>query len=148
MINLADYLRRDRLITPGPAAHDVIVRALLDACLRDAADLSEAVRAETLAGAHRMSEQALAPGFAIVHARMAEGADIRMAAALFGAPRPFGRCGAAHTVFCALIPPTKSREYLSLLARLSRLLTAPGAEAAFRSGDPEAVAQFVREFRT
>ncbi len=148
MIDLAEYLKPDRMIAPAPAARDVIVRALLGICLRDAAGVSESTRAAVLDGAHRMKDQALDRGFALTHSRIAEGEEILLSVGLFGEPRPFGRCGAVHTIFCALIPESRSRDYLSLLARLSRLLTAPGAEAAFRSGAPETVGRFVREFHT
>lgn len=148
MIDLAEYLRPDRMIVLGRAARDAIVRALLGVCLRDAAGLSAAARAAALDGAHQMKDQPLDGGFALTHARIAEGDEILLSVGLLGAPRPFGRGGLAHTVICALIPESRSREYLSLLARLSRLLTAPGAETAFRSADPETVARFVREFRT
>ena len=148
MIDLADYLREDRLVALGPAPRDVIVRTLLGVCLREDAALPEAARTAALADLRALRDQELGHGFALTHARIAGSHGILIGAGLFGQPAAYGRCGAVHTVFCALIPEERSREYLSLIARLSRLLAAPGAEAAFQSGDPAQAARFVREFRT
>lgn len=146
MIDLSAHLKPDRFLALAPGARDVLVRALLGVCLREDAGLSEAARAAALDGAHRMNEQALGHGFALTHARIDGGHDILLSVGLLCEPAPFGRGGPAHTIICALIPVQKSREYLSLMARLSRLLTAPGAEAAFRSGDADRIARFITDF--
>lgn len=148
MINLADFLAKDRLIPLAPASRDAIVHALLDVCLKEDATLSETDRAAALGNVRAMRDQALGKGFALTHARIARSRGILISAGLFRRPAPFGHCGPTHTVFCALIPEEKSREYLSLIARLSRLLSAPDAEEIFQSGDPERIHRFIREFRT
>ncbi len=148
MIDLTEFLKAERFVPLGPAARDVTVRTLLGVCLREDETLSDADRAAALENIRAMRDQALGGGFALTHARIARSRDILLSAGLFRVPTPFGRCGPTHTVFCALIPEEKSREYLSLIARLSRMLSAPGAEDAFRSGDPERIACFIRDFQT
>jgi mannitol/fructose-specific phosphotransferase system IIA component (Ntr-type) len=93
-----------------------------------------------------MRDQPLDRGFAITHARLDRLSGIRVSVGLLVPPAAFGRGPRAHTVFCALVPVDRSNEYLGFLSRLGRLLVTPGAEEAFRSGDPARVGAFIQAF--
>jgi len=91
-----------------------------------------------------LKDQALGGGFVLSHARVPFGEDIRLSVGLLRPPGTFGRWSDIHTILCALIPEPCAREYLSLMARLARVLSLPAAEAAFRSGDPDRILALLR----
>ncbi len=148
MIDLTRYLTRERLVPLGPAPRDALLRRLVAAALGAEAasppaglpDLAELLRG--------FKDQELGQGFVLTHMRVPFGDDIRLGVGLFGRPAAFGRIADVHTVICALIPDRCSREYLSLMARLSRLLSTAAAAEAFRAGEPDRVLDTIRTFQT
>lgn len=101
--------------------------------------LDMAVSARALEQAPTLSDlhdQFLGHGVVLSHTRCDGIEDVRIVVGLLKRPVYFGGAGETRAIVCALIPRSKSREYLSWLARLSRRLADPEVEAALRSADP------------
>lgn len=146
MIDLSRYLRRESFVRLKAGGRDDLLRELLRRCLPDEPEGGREAVVGELLHSEAMKDQVIGGGFAITHTRRDVQDEIRLAVGLLDPPRPLRRGPAVHTVFCAVIPVDKSRDYLGFMARLSRLLADPAAEQAFRSGDMEAILERVAAF--
>lgn len=143
MIDLTRYIVRSRIVSLDPAPREVVLRRLLDACWGaefPPLDVRELIRS--------LKEQELGHGFSLVHARVPGEGDIRLAVGLVRPAGESARASPVPTIICALIPENRSREYLSLLARLSRFLSTPGVAETFREGNPERILDAIRAFES
>lgn len=143
MIRLPDYLNRRTLHALEPDTHDAMLRVMLQRCYAQSDETLPPDRLDELVRAHALKDQPLGDGFALSHARIDALPDIRLTVGLLGRPHRFLRRSAVHTIFCILIPIDHSREYLALLARLSRLLERPGAAEVFRAADIDGLLSFL-----
>ncbi|MCX7819560.1 MAG: PTS sugar transporter subunit IIA [Kiritimatiellae bacterium] len=133
MVEWRDYLVRAQILRLPPAAREVLFERLIAAACGPGAATPRPRAAE-------LREQTISPGVVLVHARRDDLDRIRLSMGLLVPPASLGHGAPVHALVCALIPEPRSREYLTLLARLSRLLAAPSGSAAFRSGEPDRVA--------
>lgn len=135
MKTLSDYLKRDSFIraAPPPGA-------------RRRADLPGRIAGLEPFDLPGLVEHELTPGFALLHARVDEPGDLRVRVVLLGSPWTCGRLPPAHTVICVRVPAAASRAYLGFMARLSRMLLAPDAAAAFESADVDRILEFIHAF--
>ncbi len=138
MIDLAGYLRPDRMLRIGPADRGALLRRLL----------AHASPAGPAADPEQFSSVDLGHGFMLCHTRTSAGGDFRVVVGMLEEPFRWGRGEPVHTVFCVLVPIDRSRDYLTLLARLSRFLSDAETEAAFRARDACRVAELAAAFRT
>lgn len=148
MVNLLQYLTRDRMAVFNAGSHAEILRKLVELCLRDDPPEQRSQMCDELLKSGGMKDQMLDQGFAITHGRMDDLPDIRASVGLLGPAARFARGAPLHTVFCAIIPAGKSSHYLSFMARLSRLLLLPEAAEVFRSQDPERILELIRRFES
>ncbi len=148
MIDLTPYFVRERMVTLAPASRDALVLQLIDVCLGEQAQGEPDTIARRREILRAIKDQPLGAGFALSHARISAGGEIRFSIGLLREPHTFGHAANVHTIFCALIPENRSREYLSFLARLSRLLMMPHAAEVFRGGNPDRILELVRTFQT
>ena len=144
MIDLLRYVHRECLVLLAPAPRDAILRKLVQVALTGSAEAPETAPSASLDWPRLLKDQTLGAGFALSHARVPAGDEIRVSVGLLRPPGAFGRWSDIHTIICALIPEQCAREYLSLMARLARVLSTPEAEAAFRSSDPDRILAILR----
>ncbi len=133
MTDWHQYLDPSRILRLPPAARDVLLERLIAAAFGPASAAPRPRPAD-------LREQSIGPGVTLVHARRDDLDRIRLSIGLLSPPLAIGHGAPVHALICALIPEPCSREYLTLLARLSRLLSDPGRASVFRSGEPERVA--------
>lgn len=127
------YLEPAQILRLPPAARDVLLERLIGAAYGPTSAAPRPRPAD-------LREQPIGPGITLVHARRDDLDRIRLSIGLLSPPLAARHGLPVHAFVCALIPESCSREYLTLLARLSRLLSDPVRAAAFRSGEPERVA--------
>lgn len=142
MVDLSHYITSGSILEVSPGHHEGILRQLVDLCLPDfPADSRAAVTREILDKGRRQ-EINLGEGFALSHARLDDLSDIRVGVGLLPAPTRYVSGPPVRTIFCIILPTSQSRQYLQMMARLTRLISRPEAAAVFRSGDAERIADF------
>lgn len=144
---LLDYISEEKLLRIGARKREEILRTLIDGTLKDedAQPLREAVFRE-ITTRSRKKEIYLGNGFGLSHARVDAEGPIHVGIGLFGEMVKYRLSDPIHTLLCLVVPDSKSRVYLSLMARLSRMLAGPDASAVFRDGDNQAIMAFIEGF--
>lgn len=134
MINLLEYIVPASIcFLPGASGNDTL-RDLVFHCLReDDAETRRRAWQDILAKSRSPTPQTvnLGQGFALVHSRLARLARIRVALGLLPASRKLLKGEPVHTLLGIAIPQHQSRVYLSLLARLNRMLERADAGRVF-----------------
>lgn len=146
MVNLLSYITADSLLSIDSDSHAEIQKHLLDRCLDGMPEQTRSALTRKLLGKRGLQEVNLGGGFALSHARLEELGDLRMSVGLLGRKIRYLKGPPVQTVFCVVLPNARSRYYLSLMARLTRLISHPEASEAFHSGDRQAILRTVRQF--
>lgn len=133
MSDWCHYLTSAQILRLPPAARDVLLERLIAAALGSETSFTRPRAAE-------LREQMIGTGVVLVHARRDDLDQIRVSVGLLTPPITPPHGAPIYAYVCALIPEPRSREYLTLLARLSRRLADPDGAIAFRSGEPQRVA--------
>lgn len=144
MVDLSRYITSRAIVEVVLGDHEGILRQLVDHCLPDFRPDSRAAVTRDILDKGRRQEINLGEGFALSHARLDDLPDIRVAVGLLRAPTRYVSGPAVRTIFCVILPTSQSRQYLQMMARLTRLISRPEAAEAFRSGDVEKVSDFFR----
>ncbi len=146
MINLLDYVTPDRIISVNSDKRLEILKQLIAVTLQEEPQHLHDTVFNEITTLSRKKEISLGEGFGLAHARIDSDGPIRFGAALLGRTIKYRKGDRVHTIFCLVVPDTKSRMYLSLMARLTRMLASPDAPKVFRNADPEEIMEFVRAF--
>ena len=136
MINLLSYFSPESVIMLQDDAYSQLMEQLVDHCLSGySSDIRGNILAEIRSKSRSSSPQDinLGRGFALIHAKTDEVHDIRTALGILPHPRKLLKGERIRSIFCIILPPSESREYLSLLARLGRMLRQKDAPKAFES---------------
>jgi mannitol/fructose-specific phosphotransferase system IIA component (Ntr-type) len=132
MIDLRDYVKPNLIIKLEPGPFSQIVDILISACAQDSSLYKEAlasVLASTKSGVSQ--EINLGKGFALIHARSSQCQTIKFTLGLLPSSKPYMKGEAVQFLFCIILPDSESRQYLSLLARLGRLLNQEDSSSVF-----------------
>ena len=134
MIDLRDYLTEESIIALPEAPYGVLLQMMVDHCLHDCPlELRMAVmkdiRLKRRGGFPQ--EVNLGDGFGLVHARMEAVQKIHFSVGILEKPKKLMQGDKVQSVFCIVLPQSESRLYLSILAKLGRMLQHPEVAAAF-----------------
>ena len=146
VISLLDHLSAETMIPVPQKRHDEILRLLLEHSLRDYSPQTREEVLEQLSDSSSGQEVNLGRGFALSHVRLDSVRDIHIAVGLLPKSVRAFKGEPVNTVFCVVLPNTKSRIYLSFMARLTRFLATDHAITAFESGDVAAIEDAIRRF--
>ena len=146
MINLLSYITRNNIIELSTSDREAIAKNLIDCCLNDLdEDKRQKIHQSLLNKKNGLSIN-LTKGFALVHARIDDIENIRIAVGILKDKISLTKSTSAEVIFCIVIPGEQCRTYLSLMAHLTRLLTEPLAKEVFKQGNVDGIIDFIRQF--
>ncbi|GEM_PF-3531553 len=134
MINLLSYITPETIFPLQDDPYSELLEEIAGRCL---ADYHESIRKEALEEIRKKSRSRspqdinLGKGFALVHAKIEELTRIHVAVGILPKPKKLLKGDRIHTLFGMFLPTSESRHYLSMLARLGRLLQEKEASRAF-----------------
>ncbi len=141
MVDLLDYLKPDRVILLDASGYESILKQAVSLCAGNAKlelNVLQSIKASSRTNAPQ--DINLGKGFALVHARSDEASDITMSLGLLPKAIHLIKGDLVQALFCIILPNAKSRMYLSLLARLGRLLNQEDAVEVFQEARDRLVA--------
>jgi mannitol/fructose-specific phosphotransferase system IIA component (Ntr-type) len=145
---LQDYIPVERIVPIESVRREEILQRLIATALPSTSqELRDSVYRDITALSRR-KELSMGSGFFLVHTRTSEVTEIGVSVGLLAREIRYRRGEPAHTVFCIIVPDSMSRTYLSMMARLSRMLSRTDAREIFLKGDPAAVVALMQEFET
>lgn len=136
MVDLLKYVTADSIRYLDMKGYDKILKHLVSDALNGYDEkIKKEVLEEIKAGAksNQPLDINLGRGFALVHAKNDNVRKIHLVIALLPAKTALVRGEPAHTLIFIILPGSQSRTYLSMLARLGRMLSKDDAEKAFTS---------------
>jgi len=142
LIKLSDYLEKKNIICSTSSDVKQAVNTLVSDILKENDEncsLTE-VRKEF----SDLITIDLNNGFLISHSRLEKLKDIHIGLITFGKSVKYNKKD-VKAVFCILVPQSKHRAYLSILAHISRLFSRPKAKEIFSCENVDKIAEFVRE---
>jgi len=146
MIDLLSYINEDSIIELESDKTDLNNIVLYDACLNDLSDeIIKDFRSRSKSIKKQKTIQ-ICSGFTLLHLRLAIIDKIRLVVGIPPHPLRNGKNQRIHAIFCIIIPDTKSRTYLSLMAHLVRLLSQPDAKQIFRPGNKKQIVKYIKTF--
>lgn len=146
MANLLKYLQADSIYRISAKKHDDILKEIIEKTLREKPDeiLQKAFHGiRTNSGVQEIN---LGHGFALSHHRMDDVNDINLSIGIVEKKVRYFKGPPVKAIFCVILPDAKSREYLSLMAKLTRFLSLPGTPGFFEHASPEEVFEKIRIF--
>lgn len=146
MISLQQYISADRIVAIDVEKREEILNRLIAQALPENDTALHGRIFKEISSMSRKKEVNMGNGFALAHTRTSEVDDIHISIGLLPRPVKYRRGEPVHTVLCIIVSDAMSRTYLSLMARLSRMLSSAGASEVFARRDPEAALAFLREF--
>lgn len=146
MVSLLSYISADRIVEIDSQQREDILKQLIAKTLEgEAPELQDKVYKEITSKSHK-KEVNMGRGFALAHARIEGIEDIHVSVGLLPKKVKYRKGDPVHTIFCIAIPNDMSRVYLSLMARLTRMLSQPDASAKFDKGNSEDIVAFIEAF--
>ncbi len=144
MIRLLNYINKNNIVELETTKTDIYARQLIENCL---GDKDANVQQEALSQFKtKYKELNLTKGFSLIHLRIDSIQKIRLSVGIFPEPKKITKNEYVNAVFCIVIPDTKCRTYLSLMAHLTRLLSKNNAGDLFHSNNKEGIVRFIRDF--
>ena len=160
MIDLLTYFTPDSVIPMEDTSYIKMMESLVYHCLKD---YPQEVRQKALEDIQSKSRSRspqdinLGKGFALIHSKIDEVEHIHTAVGLLPKPKKLLKGERIQSLLCIILPSSQGRVYLSLLAKLGRLLQQQEAQKTFSaagkllaSGNHEDAAQritdLIREF--
>ncbi|MCA1753891.1 MAG: PTS sugar transporter subunit IIA [Spirochaeta sp.] len=146
MVSLLSYISTDRIVDIDSQQREEILKQLIAKTLEgEASGLQDKVYKEITSKSHK-KEVNMGKGFALAHARIEGIEDIRVSVGLLPNKIKYRKGDPVHTIFCIAIPNDMSRVYLSLMARLTRMLSLPDAGPKFEKANHVEIVSFIEEF--
>lgn len=146
MKSLLEYIPVERIRQIDTNRREEILQTLIAVALPGESESFRSRILGDITSFSRKKEVDMGNGFFLVHTRTSEAPDICISVGLLPDLIKYRRGESAHTVLCIIVPDSMSRTYLSLMARLARFLSQPTTPDVFRSRDPQAVHDLIREF--
>lgn len=151
MIELENYFTPENVISISSTDSNEILNDLIQTALRELTDDQRTVIGEIIRNRKQIQEINIGKGIALAHERYDELEDLYLSVGLLEGPVRYGKGPPVRMVLCVLLPNTKSREYLSLMARFTRFLEAHDIESFLPPSvsveeAPEAFVRAVSEF--
>lgn len=146
MISLLEHVPEQHIVTLPETKREDIIHRLIASALPGESEVLHKQIFRDITSFSRKKEVPMGSGFILAHTRTDKITDIAMSIGLLSEEIKYRRGEMAHTVICIVVPDSMSRAYLSLMARLARLLSQPDAQDVFRSQDPVAVRELIRRF--
>jgi mannitol/fructose-specific phosphotransferase system IIA component (Ntr-type) len=146
MISLLEHVPEQHIVALVETKREDIIHRLVEHALPGETEAMRKQIFRDITAFSRKKEVAMGNGFILAHTRTEKITDIAMSIGLLAEEVKYRRGEIAHTVICIVVPDSMSRAYLSLMARLARLLSQPDAKDVFRSQDPVAVRELIRRF--
>jgi mannitol/fructose-specific phosphotransferase system IIA component (Ntr-type) len=146
MINLLSYIMENHIVDLETTDRKEIARALLDNCLSDINEEKRLDILQKLLNKKNGLEIDLTKGFALIHVRIDEIEEIRLAVGILNKKVTISKGKSAVVIFCIVIPGEKCRTYLSLMAHLTRLLSQPSAREVFKQDNKKGIIEYIRQF--
>ena len=134
MIDLLKYIKPDSIIPVAETSYDKILKLMIFTCLDSYnEDIKQEVLTEIM---NKRSSKApldinLGGGFVLIHAKNNRIDRIRLLLGLMPEGRNLMEGEPVQCFICIILPEKHGREYLSMLARLGRMLNQPDAGDRF-----------------
>ncbi len=135
MINLLQYFTRKSILPLTDIPYHQVMSYLISHCL---ADYPSHIQEEALTTIQSKSRTRspqdinLGRGFALIHAKVDKVDHIHLVVGILPKAKKLLKGEKVQSLFCIIIPSSESRIYLSMLARLGRMLRDPEAAKAFK----------------
>jgi nitrogen PTS system EIIA component len=146
MVRLMSYIRRKAILDIESENHDEILTTLIDNALENYPDETRKRVFEEIIEKSHKKEINMGKGFALSHARIEGVQDIHVSIGLLPKKILYFKGEPVRVVFCIVIPVDKSRIYLSMMARFTRMLSQPDAGDVFVSGNHDEIIEYIERF--
>ncbi len=136
MVDLLNYITPDSVMALNGKSYDKILKLMVNDCL---GSFSDDIQKQVIAEIRNKSRSKtpldinLGGGFALVHAKNSSVDGIYLKIGLLPEKQHLLKGDDIHTLICIILSDNQSRIYLSLLAKLGRMLNQPGAGDVFLS---------------
>ena len=134
MINLLEFFPKTAILPLQDQPYHELMEQLVNYCL---ADCDNTVKQQALLEIRSKSKTRspqdinLGRGFALIHAKTNQVKEIHTAVGILVRPKKLLKGERIQNILCIILPESQSRTYLSLLARLGRMLRHKDAAGAF-----------------
>ena len=128
MVDLRTYFTNANVTLLQSTDSSEILRSLLRTALRDLPEEERTAVEETIRERKPIQEINIGKGIALAHERYDELKQMHISLGLLSRPVRYQRGSPVQIVLCVLLPNSKSREYLSMMAKFTRFLEARDLE--------------------
>ncbi len=122
MIGLLDFFSKNNVKVLSSADSKAILSELIETALQDLSEEQQHVIEEIIRDRKQIQEINIGKGIALAHERYDELDEMYISLGILEGPVRYGKGPPVQMVLCVLLPNTKSREYLSFMARFTRFL--------------------------
>ncbi len=136
MVNLLDYFQPSSILPLEDSSYPELMETMVDHCLSGhESSVRQHALQEIRSKSRTRSPQDinLGRGFALIHAKTDQVDQIHTAVGILPKPKKLLKGERIQNILCIILPSSESRTYLSLLARLGRMLRHKEASMAFAS---------------
>lgn len=140
MLDLRTYFTSANVLSLSQTDSGAILHTLIQSALRDLPEPKREGIEEIIRERKPIQEIHLGKGIALAHERYDELDDMHVSLGLLSNPVRYQKGNPVQMILCVLLPNSKSREYLSMMAKFSRFLETREVEDFVPPSISEAVA--------
>ncbi len=144
MYKISDYLNSSKMIVVDEIDEKNFINRLVDFTLSDLNEIAELK--DFFSKKNNLSLVDIENGFLLCHARTGLVDNISIHLGIISSDKSQYRKGSHRVFFMIILPDSMSKIYLSIMARISRLISSEVNRDVFYSGNKDAIENLIVKF--